>query len=169
MKMRVLSVFAAVAFLAACSSDADQKAATSGTGQAAAPAAPAAPSTIPMVAPGSVDEFVKNVGDRVYFDFDKYEVKPEARAQLDRQVDWFKRYPQWKITVEGHCDERGTREYNIALGERRANAVKEYLVAKGVATARIKTISYGKERPAAIGSNEAAWAQNRRGVSVPTN
>lgn len=169
MKMRVLSVFAAVAFLAACSSDADQKAATSGTGQAAAPAAPAAPSTIPMVAPGSVDEFVKNVGDRVYFDFDKYEVKPEARAQLDRQVEWFKKYPQWKITVEGHCDERGTREYNIALGERRANAVKEYLVAKGVATARIKTISYGKERPAAIGSNEAAWAQNRRGVSVPTN
>ncbi|MCC7167756.1 MAG: peptidoglycan-associated lipoprotein Pal [Rhodospirillales bacterium] len=168
MKMRVLSVFAAVAFLAACSSDADQKAATSGTGQAAAPA-PSAPSTVPMVAPGSVDEFVKNVGDRVYFDFDKYEVKPEARAQLDRQVDWFKRYPQWKITVEGHCDERGTREYNIALGERRANAVKEYLVAKGVATARIKTISYGKERPAAIGSNEAAWAQNRRGVSVPTN
>jgi peptidoglycan-associated lipoprotein len=163
MKMRVLSLVAAVAFLAACSSDADQKGAQTGGG---ASAGAGSTSSVPGPVAGSPGDFVKNVGDRVFFDYDKYDVRADQRAALDRQADWLKKYPATKITVEGHCDERGTREYNLALGERRANAVKEYLVAKGVATARVKTISYGKERPVALGTNETAWAQNRRGVTV---
>jgi len=117
-------------------------------------------------APGTEADFVANVGDRVFFDFDKYNIKPEGRQTLDRQAAWLKKYPAVTVTIEGHCDERGTREYNLALGERRANAVKDYLVAAGVSPNRITTISYGKERPVAMGSNEAAWAQNRRGVTV---
>ena len=116
--------------------------------------------------PGSQQDFVVNVGDRVFFDYDKFDLKPEARAVLDRQAAWMRQFGSVNLTVEGHCDERGTREYNLALGERRANAAKDYLVAKGVPAARLKIISYGKERPAVLGSNEAAWAQNRRSVSV---
>jgi peptidoglycan-associated lipoprotein len=109
-----------------------------------------------------------NVGDRVFFGFDKSDLAPEARATLDKQVAWLKKYGSVKVTIEGHCDERGTREYNLALGERRATTVKNYLVAEGISADRVKTISYGKERPAVLGSNEAAWAQNRRGVTVVT-
>jgi len=119
-------------------------------------------------APGTQDELVVNVGDRVFFGFDKSDLSSEARATLDRQSAWLKKYGSVKVTVEGHADERGTREYNLALGERRATAVKNYLVAAGISAARVKTISYGKERPAVIGNNEAAWAQNRRGVTVVT-
>lgn len=118
--------------------------------------------------PGTQEELVVNVGDRVFFSFNKSDLSAEARATLDRQAAWLKKYPAVKVTVEGHCDERGTREYNLALGERRATAAKNYLVAAGISAARIKTISYGKERPAVIGSNEAAWAQNRRAVTVVT-
>ncbi|MFQ5955462.1 MAG: peptidoglycan-associated lipoprotein Pal [Kiloniellales bacterium] len=117
-------------------------------------------------ATGSPEDFVINVGDRVFFDTDKSELKPEARKTLERQAAWLQQFPTHTITVEGHCDERGTREYNLALGERRATAVKSYLVALGIDPNRIATISYGKERPEALGSNEAAWTQNRRGVSV---
>ena len=106
------------------------------------------------------------MGDRVFFDFDKSDIKAEGQTVLSRQADWLKRYPNVTVTVEGHCDERGTREYNLALGERRANAVRRALVALGIPQNRIQTISYGKERPAVVGSNEAAWAQNRRGVTV---
>ena len=109
---------------------------------------------------------IQNVGDRVFFDFDKSDIKPEGRTVLQRQADWLKKYPNVTVTVEGHCDERGTREYNLALGERRATAVKKMLTALGVAANRVSTISYGKERPAVVGSTEAAWAQNRRGVTV---
>ena len=109
-----------------------------------------------------------SVGDRVFFDFDKYDLKPEARKALDRQAAWLKANPSVTFTLEGHADERGTREYNLALGERRANSVKDYLVSLGVNPARLKTISYGKERPVALGSNEAAWGQNRRGVTRVT-
>jgi len=116
--------------------------------------------------PGTQEDMVVNVGDRVFFGFDKSDLSTEAQATLDRQAAWLKKYSSVKITVEGHCDERGTREYNIALGERRATATKNYLVAAGIAAARINTISYGKERPAVVGSNEAAWAQNRRDVTV---
>ena len=105
-------------------------------------------------------------GGRVFFGFDRYDLTAEAQAQLQKQATWLKTYPQYRFVIEGHCDERGTREYNLALGERRATAVKNYLVALGIDVGRMQTISYGKERPAVLGSDEAAWAQNRRGVIV---
>lgn len=116
--------------------------------------------------PGTQEDMVVNVGDRVFFAYNQSDLSAEARATLDRQAAWLKKYSSTSVTVEGHADERGTREYNLALGERRATAVKNYLVADGISAARLKTVSYGKERPAVIGSNEAAWAQNRRGVTV---
>jgi peptidoglycan-associated lipoprotein len=116
--------------------------------------------------PGSAEDFQQNVGDRVFFATDKSDLDAEARSTLQKQAVWLRRYPSVSITIEGHCDERGTREYNLALGERRANAVREYLRNLGVEPARMKTISYGKERPVALGSNEEAWRQNRRAVSV---
>ena len=115
--------------------------------------------------PGSDEDFYSR-GDRVFFDLDKFSLKAAARRVLERQADWLNTYSNVSITVEGHCDERGTREYNLALGERRATAVKDYLVSLGVDSGRVSTISYGKERPDALGSNEAAWSQNRRGLSV---
>ena len=104
-------------------------------------------------------------GDRVYFAFDSAELSPEARATLDKQAEWLKHHPSVRVIIEGHTDERGTREYNLALGERRANAVKNYLVALGIAPERIETISYGKERPAVLGTGEAVWRLNRRAVT----
>jgi peptidoglycan-associated lipoprotein len=118
--------------------------------------------------PGTQEDLVVNVGDRVFYAFDKSDLTPEARATLDRQAAWLKKYASIRVTVEGHCDERGTREYNLALGERRAMAAKNYLVAAGITADRLKTVSYGKERPAVLGSNETAWAQNRRAVTVVT-
>jgi peptidoglycan-associated lipoprotein len=119
--------------------------------------------------PGSQEDLVVNVGDRVFFDLDRSNIRADARTTLDKQSAWLKQYPQVTVTIEGHCDERGTREYNLALGNRRATAVKNYLVATGINANRITTISYGKERPAVVGSNEQAWAQNRRGVTVVTS
>ncbi len=103
----------------------------------------------------------------MFFDYDSSTVNEQGREVLQRQAAWLKQYPNVRFTVEGHADERGTREYNLALGERRAQAVKDYLMSLGIAESRLVTISYGKERPAVAGSNEAAWSQNRRGVSVP--
>lgn len=119
-------------------------------------------------APGSVEEFTKVVGDRVFFDYDRYDVKDEGRATLQRQAAWLKKYPSVAVTLEGHCDERGTREYNLALGQRRATSAKDYLISLGVDASRVTTISYGKERPVCVESNEACWAQNRRAVTVIT-
>ena len=116
--------------------------------------------------PGTQEDLVVNVGDRIFFTYNESTLSSEAQATLDRQATWLKKYGTTKITIEGHCDERGTREYNLALGERRATAVKNYLVAAGIPADRLTTISYGKERPAVVGSNEAAWAQNRRAVTV---
>ena len=116
--------------------------------------------------PGSQEELVVSIGDKTYFDVDKSDLNPEARNILDKQAKWLKMYPHLKVVIEGHCDERGTREYNLALGERRANSVKNYLAAAGVDPERIETVSYGKERPEALGSDEAAWAKNRRSVTV---
>lgn len=116
-------------------------------------------------APGTQADLVANVGDRVFFGYDRYDLSPEARSVLEAQAQWLAQYPTLSVTVEGHADERGTREYNLALGERRANSAKNYLVALGVDPSRITTISYGKERPAVPGSNEQAWAQNRRSVT----
>ena len=115
--------------------------------------------------PGTQEDLVVNVGDRVFFGFDKSVIAAAAEKTLKRQAAWLKQFPTVSITVEGHCDERGTREYNLALGERRATAVKNFLVALGIDSSRIATISYGKERPDALGHNSAAWDQNRRGVT----
>jgi peptidoglycan-associated lipoprotein len=112
-------------------------------------------------APGSEQDFVVNVGDRVYFDLDSYQIRPEAYPRLDAQAAWLQRYPNVTVRIEGNADERGTREYNLALGARRAESVRTYLVERGINAARIDTISYGKERPIAAGSNEEAWARNR--------
>lgn len=117
------------------------------------------------VGPGSQADLVANVGDRVFFAYDQYDLSGEARATLDRQATWLNQYPNTRITIEGHSDERGTREYNLALGERRATSVKNYLASIGVDASRINTISYGKEQPAVVGSDTTSWAQNRRGVT----
>ena len=164
MRTKILSLFAASLLLAACETTPTTTAGSGGGGAAAAPAATAAPRTGPV--PGSQQDLVVNVGDRVFYDFDKSDLKPEARRTLERQAAWLKQYGSAAVTLEGHCDERGTREYNLALGDRRANAARDYLVSLGIPAARIKTISYGKERPAVLGSNEAAWSQNRRSVTV---
>ncbi|OAN51596.1 peptidoglycan-associated lipoprotein [Magnetospirillum moscoviense] len=116
--------------------------------------------------PGSVEDFVANAGDRVFFDVDKASLRADAKATLGKQAAWLKRYSVYTLTIEGHADERGTREYNLALGSQRAEAIKAFLVASGVSSHRIKTVSYGKERPVALGSNEAAWSQNRRGTTA---
>ena len=119
------------------------------------------------VVPGSQADFVANVSsDRIFFDLDQYNVDAQDQTTLQSQAQWLARYPAVRVTLEGHADERGTRDYNIALGERRANAAKNYLASLGVDPNRIQVISYGKERPAALGSNEEAWAQNRRAVTV---
>jgi peptidoglycan-associated lipoprotein len=120
------------------------------------------------IIPGSAEDFRVNVGDTVHFALNQYNIEDSDKAVLGRQAAWLARYPSVRVTVEGHCDERGTREYNLALGARRANSVKEYLVSQGVSTGRLETISYGKERPICTDSNEACWAQNRRGVTTIT-
>ena len=171
MRFKVLSLFAAALLLAACETTPETTKATAGAGGAAKPAAEApmakeGVSAVPSVAPGTQADLEANVGDRIFFDFDKSDIRPDAQVRLDSWVAWLNRYPQVTVIIEGNCDERGTREYNLALGERRAAAAKNYLVAAGINANRIQTISYGKERPAVLGSNEGAWAQNRRDVMV---
>jgi peptidoglycan-associated lipoprotein len=158
MNLRPLSLIAGLLFLAACSSNPPAAQNTGGgTTQQTATS---------NIVPGSEQDLQQNVGDRVFFDTDKSSINAEGQATLQKQAKWLAQYPNVTITVEGHCDDRGTREYNLALGERRAQAVRNALVALGVQANRVKTISYGKERPAVMGDNEAAWAQNRRGVTV---
>lgn len=132
--------------------------------------APGADGSGGVAQPGTAEHFRQNVvSDTVNFDFDQYDIDARARQILDSQAQWLTQYPNTRITLEGHADERGTREYNLALGDRRANAAKNYLAARGVSPARITTISYGKERPIALGSDEASWAQNRRAVTIVIN
>lgn len=118
------------------------------------------------IVPGSQQDLVVNVGDRVFFGYDQFDLTAEARATVERQAQWMKTHQNVSVIIEGHCDERGTREYNLALGEKRAASVRNYLIANGVAPNRVQTISYGKERPVILGSDNASWAQNRRGVMV---
>lgn len=118
------------------------------------------------ITPGTSRDFSVNVGDLVYFSSDSSDLTPEAQATLSKQSQWLRQYPQFTITVEGHADERGTREYNIALGARRANATMEYLVSKGIASNRLRFISYGKERPVEVCAQEACYSKNRRAVTV---
>ena len=116
--------------------------------------------------PGSPQDFVVNVGDRVFFETDSTALTPQGRATLDKQAQWLQQYNRYAFTIEGHADERGTREYNIALGARRAQAVRDYLSARGVSAQRMRTISYGKERPVAVCDDISCWSQNRRAVTV---
>ena len=146
--IKAIAAVAALLMMAACSST--QEPPQAGT----------------TVTPGSIADFKQNVGDRVYFDTDMSNIREDGRATLAKQADWLKKYTNYPILIEGKCDERGTREYNLALGERRANAVRQYLVAQGIPANRIKTISYGKERPEAVGSDEGAWARNRVGITA---
>lgn len=148
--IKALSALAAMFLIAACSNNETQTASAATT----------------TVTPGSVGDFRQNVGDRVFFDTDASNVREDGRQTLNRQAEWLKKYGNYQITIEGHCDERGTREYNLALGERRANAARQYLIAQGIPASRLKTVSYGKERPDPVGSDEAAWARNRRAVTA---
>ncbi len=158
MRFKIFCMVAATALVAACSHKTQETAATT-SAPTEAPPAPAAPMS-------PADELKNQVGDRIFFDFDKSDISAEAKDILTRQSAFASKYPDLTFTVEGHCDERGTREYNLALGERRATAAKKALVALGVSDARLKTISYGKERPVCGESTEACWAQNRRAVTV---
>ncbi|MCE2510219.1 MAG: peptidoglycan-associated lipoprotein Pal [Alphaproteobacteria bacterium] len=153
---RFLAMSAAILLLAACET---QTAGTGGARGAGGASYAGAGST------SAQQELGANVGDRVFFDLNKHEIRADAQKTLKAQAEWLQQRSSLNITIEGHCDERGTREYNLALGERRANAVKDYLVALGVSANRITTISYGEERPVALGHNDSAWAQNRRGVT----
>ncbi len=169
MAFRTLSLFAAVLLLAACETPSEQTGTASGEGAAGKSASvdrgSAATGTTTAKRPLSTILTV-DVGDRVFFDFDKYSLKAKARQTLERQATFLKNNAGVKVVLQGHADERGTREYNLALGERRASAAKNYLVALGINPNRITIISYGKERPAVAGSNEAAWSQNRRAVTT---
>jgi peptidoglycan-associated lipoprotein len=141
-------VMAALA-IAGCAKNADQAAGMAGA-----------------AAPGSQQDFVVNVGDRVFFETDSSELTEQARATLDKQAQWLNNYNRYAFTIEGHADERGTREYNIALGARRAETVRQYMVSRGIPAQRMRTISYGKERPVAICNDISCWSQNRRAVTV---
>ena len=147
---KLLSLFCALAFVSGCSAF-DSNGGLFGGAECATKEA---------------RDFMANAEDRVFFAFDSSALSNNAVEVLQTQVEWLKKNENVDVIVQGHCDERGTREYNLALGERRANAVKQYLVSQGIAADRISTISYGKERPAVLGNNEAAWAQNRRAVTV---
>ena len=135
------------------------------------PAAPTSPNDPALAGagnapPGSQQDFVVNVGDRVFFESDSSELTPQSIATLDKQAQWLQRYNQYTFTIEGHADERGTREYNIALGARRAQTVRDYLASRGIQAQRMRTISYGKERPVAVCNDISCWSQNRRAVTV---
>ncbi len=158
MNYKALGFLAALAILGGCAQNPASTGAATGTGATA--------STNGGAVPGSEEDLVANVGDRVFFAFDQTNLSDDARATLDRQAGWLQRYPQVSIQIAGNCDERGTEEYNLALGQRRANAARDYLVARGVSSARISTISYGKERPVAQGSDEQAYAQNRNAITA---
>ena len=170
--LRIALVATAAASLAACAHRPKPSYPTTPPAAAApAPRPETAPPPAPVsqqAIPGSEQDFVINVGDRVYFDFDKFQIRPDAQPILDAQAAWLVKYPAVSVRIEGNCDERGTREYNLALGARRANAVHDYLVAHGVSSGRITTISYGKERPIDPGSGEEADQHNRNAHTAIT-
>lgn len=151
MNIKILGALSAVALLGACTT-------------------PATTTTTPVatsagIVPGSQEDLVANVGDRVFYDFNQSSLRADAKGTLDKQAAWLAKYGSVNVQIAGNCDERGTEEYNLALGNRRANAASSFLKAKGVAAARMSTISYGKDRPTAQGSNEQAWAQNRNAIT----
>jgi peptidoglycan-associated lipoprotein len=149
--VRLATVLAAALAISACANKPEDNAQANAAG---------------MATPGSQQDFVVNVGDRVFFETDQTELTPQSRATLDKQAQWLTNYSQYAFTIEGHADERGTREYNIALGARRAQSVRDYLISRGIQANRMRTISYGKERPVAVCNDISCWSQNRRAVTV---
>ena len=165
-----ISIFM-VLFVAACATTPKDSADTSGSGSSSSGSDVSSEGTITETAgsgivAGSQEDLIVNVGDRVFFGYDSSDLDSDALELLQDQVAWLKQNSDVTVTIEGHCDERGTREYNLALGEKRAQAVKNYLIGLGINPDRVSTISYGKERPAVVGSNDGAWAQNRRSVTL---
>ena len=179
MYYRILLTLFLIAFISACSTTPKDTADSSGSGSSgdfntasttsedeASTATDTTTSDFSGVIGGTYEDLIVNVGDRVYFAYDSFDLDDDAKELLQHQAAWLKQYNKTSIIIEGHCDERGTREYNLALGEKRAQAVKNYLSGLGVIDWRLTTISYGKERPAVVGSNDGAWSQNRRSVTV---
>ena len=173
MIIKLLASATLVFFLAACSTTPKDTADSSGSGSSTSSSdvssttsSSDASSAGSVIEPGSQEDLIVNVGDRVFFGYDSSELDSDAQELLQDQVAWLKQYSDVSVIVEGHCDERGTREYNLALGEKRAQSVKNYLISLGISSDRVTTISYGKERPAVVGSNDGAWAQNRRSVTI---
>ena len=165
-----ISIFM-VLFVAACATTPKDSADSSGSGSSSSGSDVSSEGTITEtsgsgIVSGSQEDLIVNVGDRVFFGYDSSDLDSDALELLQDQVAWLKQNSDVTITIEGHCDERGTREYNLALGEKRAQAVKNYLIGLGINPDRVSTISYGKERPAVVGSNDGAWAQNRRSVTI---
>ena len=157
-------------FISACTTTKEDTADVTGSGEAgdASILADLDNTTLggPAIEPGSQEDLIVNVGDRVFFGYNSSELDTDAQQLLQDQAAWLKQYSEKSIVIEGHCDERGTREYNLALGEQRAQSVKNWLILLGIDSSRISTISYGKERPAVVGSNDGAWSQNRRSVTT---
>ena len=165
-----ISIFM-VLFVAACATTPKDSADSSGSGSSSSGSDVSSEGTITEtsgtgIVSGSQEDLIVNVGDRVFFGYDSSDLDSDALELLQDQVAWLKQNSDVSVTIEGHCDERGTREYNLALGEKRAQAVKNYLIGLGINPDRVSTISYGKERPAVVGSNDGAWAQNRRSVTL---
>ena len=154
---KLFGALTAVALLAACGSDSDSNRAATGTGGVGGSGS---------VRPGSQEDLVANIGDRVFFETDRANIRADQRPALERQARWMQQHAQVQVSVEGHADERGTREYNLALGERRASAAQSYLTTLGVDGSRVQVTSYGEERPADPGHDESAYALNRRAVTV---
>ncbi|CAI8444838.1 MAG: Outer membrane lipoprotein Omp16 [SAR116 cluster bacterium MED-G04] len=173
---RIFALFAVVAFLAACETAPKDAGDAAGSGASGSSDTSSSSSSSSSASGGSSsssgsstmtkDEELVSIGNKVYFDFDSSALSADAKSTLNAQAAFLRSNPSVRITVEGHADERGTREYNLALGDRRASAARDFLVAQGIDGARIKTISYGKERPEMVGSNDEAWAKNRRSVSI---
>lgn len=172
MGARIVSILSVLLLVAACTKKPEEGGLITDSGLSAADRAPVTGTTgydqsaLGAPTPGSQQDLVVNVGDRVFFGYDQFDLTAEARGVVERQAQWLRTYPNVSVIVEGHCDERGTREYNLALGEKRAMAVRNYLIANGVEPSRVQTISYGKERPVVMSSDDTSWAQNRRGVLV---
>ena len=169
--MRMIAVAAMLALTAACSTPSDEStdAGTmggAGSGSGVSGAGAGGDILEGELSPVVAEQKLVEIGDRVFFGLDQQDLSPEARATLDQQAAFLNQQSALAVVIEGHADERGTREHNLALGDRRANSVRDYLIALGVNPDRIRTVSYGEERPAVVGSNESAWAQNRRAVTV---
>jgi len=173
MIIKLLTGALLVFFLAACSTTPKDTAESTGSGSTSSSSDVSSTgsesvtdSASASIEPGSQEDLIVNVGDRVFFNYDSFELDSDAQELLQDQVAWLKQHSGVSVIIEGHCDERGTREYNLALGEKRAQSVKNYLIGLGISSDRVSTISYGKERPAVVGSNDGAWAQNRRSVTL---